>query len=151
MSLTLFRVIRSFFFLEEEPKVEETPLETAVALKNRGNRNFKVGRYAKAVECYTAALEQCPATAIEERATFYQNRAAARENLGEITAAVEDCTAALELLPTYLKALSRRARLLETLHEKNEPGSENENYLTRCLYDITACCLLERLQNGVSL
>ena len=131
-------------------KVEETPLEAAIALKNRGNRNFKAGRYAKAVECYTTALEQCPASAIEERATFYQNRAAARENLGELTAAVEDCTAALELMPAYLKALSRRARLYENLSEKNESGSEDDNYLRRCLYDITACCLLEHLQNSVS-
>ncbi|VDM33183.1 unnamed protein product [Hydatigera taeniaeformis] len=115
----------------------ETPLEAAIALKNRGNRNFKAGRYAKAIECYTEALEQCPPTAVEERATFFQNRAAARENLRQLEAAVEDCNSALELVPTYLKALNRRARLYERLND-----------LTRWLFDITACCMLERFQNN---
>ncbi|KAH9279487.1 Mitochondrial import receptor subunit TOM70 [Echinococcus granulosus] len=125
---------------EEEaasPSSEETPLEAAIALKNRGNRNFKAGRYEKAVECYTEALEQCPPTAVEERATFFQNRAAARENLRQLEAAVEDCNAALELAPTYLKALNRRARLYERLND-----------LSRWLFDVTACCLLERFQNS---
>ncbi|EUB55490.1 Mitochondrial import receptor subunit TOM70 [Echinococcus granulosus] len=127
---------------EEEaasPSSEETPLEAAIALKNRGNRNFKAGRYEKAVECYTEALEQCPPTAVEERATFFQNRAAARENLRQLEAAVEDCNAALELAPTYLKALNRRARLYERLND-----------LSRWLFDVTACCLLERFQNSFS-
>ncbi|KAL5105889.1 Mitochondrial import receptor subunit TOM70 [Taenia crassiceps] len=119
------------------PIAEETPLEAAISLKNRGNRYFRAGRYAKAVECYTEALEQCPPTAVEERATFFQNRAAARENLRQFEAAVEDCNAALELSPTYLKALNRRARLYERLND-----------LSHWLFDITACCLLERFQNS---
>lgn len=121
------------------PVPEETPLEAAIGLKNRGNRYFKAGRYAKAIECYTEALEQCPPTAVGDRATFFQNRAAARENLRQLEAAVEDCSAALELSPTYLKALSRRARLYERLDD-----------LSRWLLDITACCLLERFQRNVS-
>ncbi|VDD81798.1 unnamed protein product [Mesocestoides corti] len=115
----------------------QTPLDAAIALKNRGNKNFKAGRYAKAIECYTEALEQCPPSAINERATFYQNRAAAQENLHQYEKAIEDCTAALELSPKYLKALNRRAHLYEKIDD-----------LQNCLFDVTACCMLERFQNG---
>lgn len=118
----------------------QSPLDAAIALKNRGNKNFKAGRYAKAIECYTEALEQCPPSAIAERATFYQNRAAAKENLHQYDSAISDCTAALELSPRYLKALNRRAHLYEKV----------EN-LEMCLVDATACCMLERFQNSVSM
>ncbi|VDK22687.1 unnamed protein product [Taenia asiatica] len=121
------------------PAPEETPLEAAIGLKDRGNRLFKAGRYAKAVECYTEALEQCPPNEVRQRATFFQNRAAARENLRQLEAAVEDCNAALELSPTYVKALNRRARLYERLND-----------LPRSLSDVTACCLLEGFKNSVS-
>ncbi|KAM7534876.1 hypothetical protein Aperf_G00000104839 [Anoplocephala perfoliata] len=116
---------------------EESPQLAAIALKNRGNRYFKVGRYDKAVECYTEALEQCPLESVEDRATFYQNRAAARENLGEIENAIVDCNSSLELCPTYIKALNRRARLYEKLGN-----------LEDSLHDITACCLLGHFQNN---
>ncbi|BHF83725.1 Mitochondrial import receptor subunit TOM70 [Sparganum proliferum] len=115
----------------------QTPLDIAVALKNRGNKFFKAGRYQQAVECYTEALETCPEDSVTERATFYQNRAAALENLRQTQKAIEDCTAALELSPKYLKALSRRAQLYEKI------GS-----LDLCLMDSTACCILERFQNS---
>ncbi|KAL7055208.1 hypothetical protein AAHC03_024516 [Spirometra sp. Aus1] len=125
---------------QSSAKVEstpQTPLDIAVALKNRGNKFFKAGRYQQAVECYTEALETCPEDSVTERATFYQNRAAALENLRQTQKAIEDCTAALELSPKYLKALSRRAQLYEKI------GS-----LDLCLMDATACCILERFQNS---
>ncbi|VDL96954.1 unnamed protein product [Schistocephalus solidus] len=115
----------------------QTPLDIAVALKNRGNKFFKAGRYQQAVECYTEALETCPEDSVSERATFYQNRAAALENLRQTQKAIDDCTAALKLSPKYLKALSRRAQLYE------KSGS-----LDLCLRDATACCILERFQNS---
>ncbi|VDO04482.1 unnamed protein product [Rodentolepis nana] len=92
---------------------EESPLLSAINQKNRGNKFFKLGRYDKAIECYTLALEQCPLDSITDRATFYQNRAAARENLGEFENAIADCNSSLDLNPTYIKALNRRSRLLE--------------------------------------
>ncbi|VDL60887.1 unnamed protein product [Hymenolepis diminuta] len=121
---------------EQEPK-EESPQLAAVNQKNRGNKFFKVGRYDKAIECYTLALEQCPLDSVTDRATFYQNRAAARENLGEFESAIADCNSSLELNPTYVKALNRRARLL------GKTGN-----LQGSLLDITACCLLEKFKNN---
>ncbi len=47
----------------EESSVPQTPLEKAVAIKNRGNKNFKARRYQQAYDCYTEALEKCPAEA----------------------------------------------------------------------------------------
>lgn len=121
---------------KSEKPTEESPLISAINQKNRGNKFFKVGRYDKAIECYTLALEQCPLDSITDRATFYQNRAAARENLGEFESAIADCNSSLDLNPTYIKALNRRSRLLQKTG--NLQGS---------LLDITACCLLEKFKN----
>nr|CUU97344.1 hypothetical transcript [Hymenolepis microstoma] len=121
---------------KNEKPTEESPLISAINQKNRGNKFFKVGRYDKAIECYTLALEQCPLDSITDRAIFYQNRAAARENLGEYENAIADCNSSLDLNPTYIKALIRRSCLLEKTG--NLQGS---------LLDITACCLLEKFKN----
>jgi len=122
---------------DETAALPSSPLDMAITIKNRGNKNFKVRRYAKAVECYTEALAHCPEGASAERSTFYQNRAAAKENLQLYDEAIEDCTAALELSPRYIKALARRASLYERL-----------NMLQNCLLDATAACILERFQNS---
>lgn len=63
------------------PAVEQTPLEKAQEIKNRGNKYFKGQNYQKAVECYTEAISLCPPDNKQELATFYQNRAAAYEQL----------------------------------------------------------------------
>ncbi|CAL8081297.1 unnamed protein product [Calicophoron daubneyi] len=119
---------------EDLPK---TPLEAAIALKNRGNKYFKAGQYSKAIELYTEGLERCPAESVTERAALYQNRAAAKENLRQYESAVVDCSSALEISPKYLKALNRRAHL----HEKLEAW---EN----CLPDVVACCIFEEFKNA---
>jgi len=60
------------------------PAERAQAAKNRGNKYFKGGVYDKAIECYTEAIDICPADHRDDIATFYQNRAAAYEQLVSI-------------------------------------------------------------------
>lgn len=52
-----------------------------MAVKNKGNKYFRGGRYQKAIECYTKALEHCPEERTQDLATFYQNRAAAYDQL----------------------------------------------------------------------
>ena len=59
----------------------QTPLETAQAAKNTGNKYFKAGRFEKAIELYTKALEHCPKDNVAEISTFHQNRAAAFEQM----------------------------------------------------------------------
>jgi len=61
--------------------VLQTAAERAQVAKNRGNKYFKGGVYDKAIECYTEAIDICPADHKDDIATFYQNRAAAYEQL----------------------------------------------------------------------
>jgi len=56
-------------------------VQKAQSAKNKGNKYFKAGRYDKAIECYTEAIEVCPSNRHEDLSTFYQNRAAAYEQL----------------------------------------------------------------------
>ena len=53
----------------------------AVALKNKGNKYFKGGRYSQAVKCYSDAIDNCPKDSKSDLSTFYQNRAAAHEQM----------------------------------------------------------------------
>ncbi|KAG5441357.1 Mitochondrial import receptor subunit TOM70 [Clonorchis sinensis] len=117
--------------------VPKTPLESAIALKNRGNKFFKAGQYAKAIQLYDEGLEVCPEDAVQERAALFQNRAAAKENQRQYESAIVDCTSALELSPRYLKALNRRAHLYEKLEQ-----------WTDCLPDVVACCIFEEFKNA---
>ncbi|TPP64119.1 Mitochondrial import receptor subunit TOM70 [Fasciola gigantica] len=125
--------------LKEDVEVPNTPLEAAIALKNRGNKYFKAGQYAKAIQLYEDGLEHCPLDAITERAALFQNRAAAKENLRQYESAIVDCTAALDLSPKYLKALNRRAHIYEKLEQWED-----------CLPDVVACCIFEEFKNAVS-
>ncbi|OON13991.1 tetratricopeptide repeat protein, partial [Opisthorchis viverrini] len=121
----------------EAESVPKTPLESAIALKNRGNKFFKAGQYAKAIQLYDEGLEVCPEDAVQERAALFQNRAAAKENQRQYESAIVDCTSALELSPRYLKALNRRAHLYEKLEQ-----------WTDCLPDVVACCIFEEFKNA---
>ena len=63
---------------ETKPK---TPIDIAVEKKNQGNEFFQAGKFDKAVECYSEAIQNCPQNDKYELPKFYQNRAAAYENL----------------------------------------------------------------------
>ena len=67
----------------DEDGVDEIadPLARAVALKNKGNKYFKGGRYSQAVKCYSEAIDNCPKENKSDLSTFYQNRAAAYEQM----------------------------------------------------------------------
>ncbi|MQM22836.1 hypothetical protein Taro_055894, partial [Colocasia esculenta] len=92
-------------------------------LKIAGNTAFKAGRHSEAVEHYTAALTYN----IESRpfaAVCFCNRAAAYQALGQITDAISDCSLAIALDPNYLKAISRRATLLEMIRDYSQASSD---------------------------
>ncbi|KYN27304.1 Mitochondrial import receptor subunit TOM70, partial [Trachymyrmex cornetzi] len=91
----------------------ETSLQRAQKYKNEGNVYFKTKKYNEAITEYTKAIDICPKENKNELATFYQNRAAAYEQLKKYISVKADCTKALELNPEYIKALLRRARVLE--------------------------------------
>ena len=115
---------------EVEPKVD------AQGMKERGNKYFKGGKFSKAIECYSKAIELCTEDNITDISTYYQNRAAANEQLKDWASVVNDCSLAIEKNPKYTKALHRRAKAYEELGEK-----------LSCLDDATAVCLLEQFSN----
>ncbi|KYN02393.1 Mitochondrial import receptor subunit TOM70, partial [Cyphomyrmex costatus] len=98
---------------EQYQKADTTPLQRAQKYKNEGNIYFKTERYNEAVTQYNKAIDICPKEYKDELAIFYQNRAAAYEQLKKYSSVKTDCTKALELNPKYIKALLRRARVLE--------------------------------------
>jgi len=118
--------------LEATVSDETEPLVDAQGMKERGNKYFKGGKFAKAIECYTKAIELCSEDSNNDLSTFYQNRAAANEQLKDWKSVVADCTIAIENNPRYAKALHRRAKAYEALDQKRN-----------CLEDVTAVCLLD--------
>lgn len=57
----------------------QTPAARAAAIKLRGNKYFKSGKFDQAIKCYTEAIDLCPEDNQADLATYYQNRAAAYE------------------------------------------------------------------------
>lgn len=122
---------------DEKPTKQATPLDKAVALKNKGNECFKNGQYAEAIKYYSEAIDSCPSdVSPSDLSAFYQNRAAAQEKLDNYAAVIEDCTKALEGNKRYVKAVVRRAKAYERLEKYKE-----------ALHDFTAACILEGFGN----
>lgn len=119
--------------IDEKKIADMGPLEKAVGIKNLGNEFFQNGNFSDAVKCYTEAIKLCPPTDKQELPKFFQNRAAAFENLKMYDDVVQDCTFALDIDPNYAKALTRRAKALESL-EKYQEAFE----------DFTALCILNK-------
>uniref|UniRef100_A0A1I8J8K8 TPR_REGION domain-containing protein n=1 Tax=Macrostomum lignano TaxID=282301 RepID=A0A1I8J8K8_9PLAT len=99
---------------QQQQQQPATPLEAALQVKERGNKYYRGGRYDKAIECYSEAIDLCPPDQSDTLSTFYQNRAAALESLGKWDDVERDCTSALEHSPRYTKALARRAKVLKS-------------------------------------
>jgi len=81
----------------------DTPLQTP-SLKEQGNAAFKAGDFARAIELYSASLQQ------EETVECLTNRALAHIKLQHFALAVDDCTRALVKHPANAKAFARRAQ-----------------------------------------
>jgi DnaJ homolog subfamily C member 7 len=77
--------------------------------KEEGNSAFKTGRFARAVELYTEALE-VDSSNKSTNAKILQNRAVARMKLKQFNEAISDCDQAIRLDPTYIKARKMRAK-----------------------------------------
>ncbi|KAK4773571.1 hypothetical protein SAY87_028590 [Trapa incisa] len=100
-----------------------------IHLKAAGNEAFQAGRHAEAIEHYTASLsyniESRPFTAI-----CFCNRAAAYKALGQITDAIADCSLAIALDGNYLKAISRRATLYETIRDYDQAAADLQRLIS---------------------
>lgn len=78
----------------------------------QGNEEFRQGKYAAAVECYTRGL-----ASDEDNAVLYANRAMAQLKLKTYREARADAQRAVELDPKYVKAHNRLATALTALGE----------------------------------
>lgn len=138
---------------KEEVVVEELtdPLEKGIALKNRGNKYFRAGRYELAIKCYSEAIDVCPKEKTTDLATFYQNRAAAHDQLQNTDEVLSDCDIALNLNSRYVKALDRRAKALRKQAKQIENFETQVEKLKQCVEDITSVCLLEGFQKQENL
>mmetsp|Transcript_10318 Transcript_10318/g.19548 ORF Transcript_10318/g.19548 Transcript_10318/m.19548 type:complete len:257 (-) Transcript_10318:190-960(-) len=81
--------------------------------KQRGNDCYKLSQYEEAVKCYTQALELCPATDSEFKATLLTNRAESYRQMSMDDLTIKDCSAALDIAPDNVKALIRRGLAYE--------------------------------------
>lgn len=77
--------------------------QRAALEKNKGNECFKEGKYDKAIEYYSRAMELTPLDAI-----LPANRAIALIKVNRFAEAEEDCNTSLKLDPTFVKAYHRR-------------------------------------------
>ncbi|CAM8916744.1 unnamed protein product [Rhodiola kirilowii] len=97
--------------------------------KAAGNVAFQSANYAEAIEHYSAALsfnvDSRPFTAI-----CFCNRSAAYKALGKIIDSIADCNLAIALERDYLKAISRRATLFESIRDYGQAASDTERIVS---------------------
>ncbi|KAK5125419.1 hypothetical protein LTR85_000528 [Meristemomyces frigidus] len=80
-------------------------------MKEEGNGHFKAGRYQKAVDVYTSALEVDPLNR-GTNSKILNNRAMCYSKLKQWPQAIEDCDKAIQMDPSYTKARKTRAKAL---------------------------------------
>lgn len=92
--------------LEAERLKDQLESLDADGLKEKGNEEYKNGRYAEAVALYERAIAKD-----QERASYWSNKAAALISLGRLLEAVADCKTAVRIDPTYYRAHYRLGTL----------------------------------------
>ncbi|KAF7329236.1 ADP/ATP carrier receptor [Mycena kentingensis (nom. inval.)] len=112
----------------------EARKDLAASYKSKGNAAYSAKKFDAAARLYTLAIEVSP----KPEPVYFSNRAACYVNMEppQLEPAVLDCDEALKLDPNYLKALNRRAGVLERLHRYVE-----------ALRDFTAATILEKFAN----
>ncbi|XP_009383195.2 inactive TPR repeat-containing thioredoxin TTL3-like [Musa acuminata AAA Group] len=75
-------------------------------LKEMGNGEYKMGRFAEALALYDRAIDMDPG-----KASYYSNKAAALTAMGRLLEAVVECKEAIRLDPAYHRAHHRLATL----------------------------------------
>lgn len=75
---------------------------TADELKEKGNEEYRNGKYTEALMFYEQAINTNPT-----KASYYSNKAAALTGLGQLLDAVDQCKEAIRIEPSYRKAHCR--------------------------------------------
>ena len=83
--------------------------------KELGNEQFKAKNFEKAIEFYTAAVEENPTDQ-----TIYGNRSASYHNLKKYNESLADAEKCIEIKPDWGKGFQRKAMALQGLRKLEE-------------------------------
>ena len=129
-------------------------LKAATGDKDLGNKYFKEGDYAGAIQQYTNAVQRLEPHSQHPGAlgrdlqsvlvASLANRAAARLKLERYGQAVEDCTQVLCLQSKHTKAVFRRAQAYEALANGHAADMATfQDYVGRAMEDVKTLVVLE--------
>jgi tetratricopeptide (TPR) repeat protein len=96
-------------------------VQRAEKYKLSGNNGIEAGKFDKAVECYTQALQLCPSGSNSH--IIYSNRLATYLGLERYEDCLDDCERALELKPDYVKAYTHMCWALFYLKDRMDEDS----------------------------
>ncbi|XP_008702716.1 RNA polymerase II-associated protein 3 [Ursus maritimus] len=98
--------------------------QKALALKEKGNKYFKQGKYDEAIECYTKGMDADPYNPV-----LPTNRASAYFRLKKFAVAESDCNLAIALNRRYTKAYARRGAARFALQKLEDAKKDYEKVL----------------------
>ncbi|XP_059968479.1 RNA polymerase II-associated protein 3 [Mesoplodon densirostris] len=98
--------------------------QKALALKEKGNKYFKQGKYDEAIECYTKGMGADPYNPV-----LPTNRASAYFRLKKFAVAESDCNLAIALNRSYTKAYARRGAARLALQKLEDAKKDYEKLL----------------------
>ncbi|XP_037701987.1 RNA polymerase II-associated protein 3 isoform X1 [Choloepus didactylus] len=98
--------------------------QKALALKEKGNKYFKQGKYDEAIECYTKGMDADPYNPV-----LPTNRASAYFRLKKFAVAESDCNLAIALNRSYTKAYARRGAARFALQKLEDARRDYEKVL----------------------
>ncbi|XP_025333179.1 RNA polymerase II-associated protein 3 [Canis lupus dingo] len=98
--------------------------QKALALKEKGNKYFKQGKYDEAIECYTKGMDADPYNPV-----LPTNRASAYFRLKKFAVAESDCNLAIALNRSYTKAYTRRGAARFALQKLEDAKKDYEKVL----------------------
>lgn len=93
----------------------QDPFQAAEKYKNKGNDQFKMKNFTKAIELYTQAIE-----IKSDEPAYYTNRAIAHLKSDNFTLAMNDCKAALRIDEKFAKAYNRMSKCFIALGNLTE-------------------------------
>ncbi|XP_058414409.1 RNA polymerase II-associated protein 3 isoform X2 [Diceros bicornis minor] len=111
---------------ESESEEDEIHVDSqkALALKEKGNKYFKQGKYDEAIECYTKGMDADPYNPV-----LPTNRASAYFRLKKFAVAESDCNLAIALNRSYTKAYARRGAARFALQKLEDAKKDYEKVL----------------------
>lgn len=114
--------------LSQESESEEDGIhvdsQKALALKEKGNKYFKQGKYDEAIECYTKGMNADPYNPV-----LPTNRASAYFRMKKFAVAESDCNLAIALNRSYTKAYARRGAARFALQKLEDAKKDYEKVL----------------------